>query len=86
MTIYVIKEEDAVKIKYSKSSETICELLDYSSIDKLIDYIMENSIKDITVEKNDDCKQYVELIESILTKIKEEDFINCYKASIAKEE
>lgn len=79
MTIKVILEEEIVYLNYSTDTKEIKEKLDYSAIEKLLDYIMENDVSDISIEDNDSCGQYVDLMKTIVQKISEKDFKDCYK-------
>ena len=78
MIVKIVKEEDKIYFSYSMGTIEVKELFDYSSIERLIDYIMDNNIEEFTVEKNEECSQYVLLIESIFEKIKTEDFKKTY--------
>ena len=79
---FLHNEENRIFICYKKNDEDKKVFLDYLAIEELIDFLMENNINEVTVEKNEDCKQYVSLIESILEKIKTDDFKDCYAKTI----
>ena len=79
MTLKIILEDETVFINYFKDAEEIKEKLDYCAIEKLIDYIMDNNVESISVEDNETCSQYVDLIKTLLQKITEKDFVECYQ-------
>ncbi len=79
MIIKVALEEETIFLNYLANNENIKEKLEYSYIERLIDFLMENNIDDISVEDNSDCSQYVDLLKNILTKIAEGDFKKCYQ-------
>lgn len=79
MIIKVTLEEETVFLNYVVNNENIKEKLEYSSIERLIDFLMENDIGDVSVEENSACNQYVDLLKNILVKISEDDFKKCYQ-------
>lgn len=79
MVISVLKEEGKVYISYPCLDEEMKGEFNYDTIEKLIDYIMDNDIKDIEVSGDEECKQFVDLLKLVTDKTKSEDFINCYK-------
>lgn len=78
MTIKVILEEETVYINYLTDVKEIKEKLDYSAIEKLLDFVMENDVSDVSIEDNESCSQYVDLMKTIVQKISEKDFKDCY--------
>ena len=79
MKIVVFSKENEIHMEYETKDSQISVKIDYNSIDSLIDYLMENEIKDAKAEsETDDCSQYVTLINSILERIAEKDFVDCY--------
>ena len=82
MNISIEKENESIVLKYDASGECVTDKFDFDSIEKLIDFIMKNGIADAVVNPNKECDQYVALLQSILEKIKSEDFIKCYKEAL----
>jgi len=83
MRFRIEKENNDIFILYSDGDQQIKYKFDYNAIDNIIDYIMEKDIEDITVDNNDECKQYVDLLSKIFAKIKTEDFKKIYNESIS---
>ena len=79
MIIKLIKSGNDILLNYEYNTTIVEEKIDYDSIEKMIDFIMENDIKDCTVETNTELIQYVDLINSIIEKIKTEDFKKAFE-------
>ena len=86
LVINVVKEQETIFVLYNNGQQDIKNNFDYEAIEKIIDFIMENDIDEVVVEKNEECSQYVLLLQNVIVKIKTEDFKKCYLETKEKED